>query len=169
MTFVRGEDVNSVAGDDPVYRPLGSYAGLTAAFLGIFGGALAHAAARERLLRRVDLVGVALVGVASHKLSRLVATDEVTSFARAPFVRVSAGEDGDVEEKPRGTGPRRAIGELVTCPSCVGQWLTAGLFVGHLWAPRTTRAVASIFVADTISDFLHVTYRGLKIVSDRPV
>ena len=81
---------------------------------------------------------------------------------RAPFVDVRKGADGGVEEEPRGTGPRRALGELLSCPSCVGQWSAAGCVAGHLLAPRTTRAVASIFVADAISGFLHVAYRGLK-------
>ena len=157
-----GEDMTEVSEQDAVYRPLGSYAVLTAGFLGLVGASLGHAARRDRLPMRVSLADLALVGVASHKLSRLVATDEVTAFARAPFVEVRAGKNGDVEEEPRGKGPRRAIGELVTCPSCVGQWLAAGLFVGHLFAPRTTRAVSSIFVVDAISDFLHVGYRGLK-------
>lgn len=159
---VPGAPVTGRDRGDPLYRPLGAYAGLTAVFVAGFGGALWHAASRDRLPKRPDLFDLALLGVASHKLSRLVTMDEVTSFARAPFVEVSLGEDGDIEETPRGTGPRRALGELVSCPSCVGQWLTAVLFVGHLWAPRTTSAVSSIFVADTVSDFLHVAYRGLK-------
>lgn len=163
MTAERpGEDAVTVSEDDPVYRPLGSYAVLTVVFLGLVAASLRAAANGGRLPRHVKLVDVAVLGVASHKASRLVATDEVTAFFRAPFVEVSEGKDGDIEEKPRGKGPRRAIGELVTCPSCVGQWLAAGFFVSHLWAPRATRAVSTIFVADAVSDFLHVGYRGLK-------
>jgi Protein of unknown function (DUF1360) len=161
-TVTQGEDATRLSVDDPAYRPLGTYAVLTAGFLGLVGAGIGHAARRNRLPPHMALVDLALVGVASHKLSRLVATDEVTAFARAPFVEVRPGKDGDIEEEPRGQGPRRAIGELITCPSCVGQWLAAGLFLGHLWAPRTTRAVSSIFVVDAISDFLHVGYRGLK-------
>jgi Protein of unknown function (DUF1360) len=161
-TVTQGEDVTRLSADNPAYRPLGTYAVLTAGFLGLVGAGLGHAARRNRLPCRMGLADLALVGVASHKLSRLVATDEVTAFARAPFVEVARGKDGDIEEEPRGQGPRRAVGELITCPSCVGQWLAAGLFFGHLWAPRATRAVSSIFVVDAISDFLHVGYRGLK-------
>jgi hypothetical protein len=157
---LHGTDQAKASGE--LYRPLGSYAALTALFIGGFGAMLGVSEARNRLPRRIALEDVVLGGVAAHKLSRLVATDEVTAFVRAPFVEVRQGEDGDIEEKPRGTGPRHALGELLSCPSCVGQWSAAGFIAGHLLAPRATRAVASIFVADTISDFLHVAYRGLK-------
>lgn len=157
---VHGTDATEAAGE--LYRPLGSYATLTGLFLGGFGLVLGVAESRNRLPRRFALEDIVLGGVAAHKLSRLVATDEVTAFMRAPFVDVRPGDDGGVEEEPRGTGPRRALGELLSCPSCVGQWSAAGFVAGHLLAPRTTRAIASIFVADAISDFLHVAYRGLK-------
>jgi hypothetical protein len=159
-TTVHGMDATRAPAE--LYRPLGSYATLTALFLGGLGAVLGVSEVRNRLPRRVALEDILLGGVAAHKLSRLVATDEVTAFLRAPFVDVREGEDGEVEEEPRGTGPRRALGELLSCPSCVGQWSAAGFVAGYLLAPRTTRAVASIFVADAISDFLHVAYRGLK-------
>ena len=145
-----------------LYRPLGTYALLTGTFLAGFGAVLVAAETRDRVPRRIGLADIALVGIASHKLSRLVATDEVTAFVRAPFVEVRTGEDDEIEEEPRGRGPRRAFGELLTCPSCVGQWAAVGFLASHLWAPRATRTLASVFVADTISDFLHVAYRGLK-------
>src|SRR5262245_10785420 len=151
---VHGTDAPKTSGE--LYRPLGSYATLTALFLGGFGAVLAVSEARSRLPRRVALEDILLGGGAAPKPSRLVATEEVTAFSRAPFVDVREDEDGNVEEEPRGKGPRRALGELLSCPSCVGQWSAAGFVAGSLLAPRTTRAVASIFVADTVSDFLHV-------------
>ena len=157
-TAVDGTEVT----DDELYRPLGTYALLTGTFLAGFGGVLAVAEARNGILRQIGLADIALVGIASHKLSRLVAKDEVSAFVRAPFVEVRVGEDDEIEEEPTGRGPRRALGELLTCPSCVGQWAAVGFVASHLWAPRATRTVASVFVADAISDFLHVAYRGLK-------
>jgi Protein of unknown function (DUF1360) len=144
-----------------LYRPLGTYAALTGAFIAGFGTVLAVAEARKRLDREVGLTDIALIGIASHKLSRLVSKDEVAAFVRAPFVEVRE-EEGRIKEDPTGSGPRRAVGRLLTCPSCVGQWAAAGFVAGHVWAPRTTRAVAAVFAADAVSDFLHVAYRGLK-------
>ena len=145
-----------------LYRPLGTYAALTGTFIAGFGTVLAVAEARKRLDREVGLTDIALIGIASHKLSRLVSKDEVAAFVRAPFVEVRVEEEGRIEEQPTGRGPRRAVGRLLTCPSCVGQWAAAGFVAGHVWAPRTTRAVAAVFAADAVSDFLHVAYRGLK-------
>ena len=143
-------------------RPLASYSALMATFLGGFGGLIAAVAARGRLPERMSPYDLALAGTAGHKLSRLIATDGVTAPLRAPFVVVTETEDGDKHEEPRGEGARRAIGELVTCPSCVGQWTTAGFVVGIAISPRIARLTASIFVADAISDFLHVAYRASK-------
>lgn len=159
---IPGEATVTKSSDDPRYRPLGTYAGLTTAFLGVFGTMLVRSARRETLPKDVSFVDLALVGVASHKLARLVATDEVTAFMRAPFVEVSTTEDGEIQEEARGKGLRRAVGELITCPSCVGLWLAASVYAGSVRAPTATRAVASVFAVDTVSDFLHVAYRGLK-------
>ena len=161
----RGNPDSSSAAESPseeLYRPLGSYVGLTALFLTVFGSALGLAAAQRRLPERFSATDLVLLGTAGHKVSRLVAKDEVTAFIREPFVVVREDGEGDPEEAPRGRGPRRALGELLSCPSCVGQWAAAGLCTSLIWAPRTTRFVASIFVVDTVSDFLHVAYRGLK-------
>jgi len=71
----------------------------------------------------------------------------VTSPLRAPFTRFSGtSAEAELDKEVRGTGMRNALGELVTCPSCVGQWVaTAGVF-GLIAAPRATRAVASVFI-----------------------
>ena len=57
---------------------------------------------------------------------------------------------------------QRAVGQLLTCPRCVGQWACAAFVVGTIWSPRPTRAVATVFAADAISDFLHAAYRAAE-------
>src|SRR5205085_6857823 len=98
---------------------------------------------------------IALLAVATHKLSRLIARDPVTSPLRAPFTRF-AGTSGPAElkEDVRGTGPRQAIGELITCPFCVSQWVATTSTFGLLLAPRATRVALSTFTALTGADFL---------------
>jgi hypothetical protein len=140
-------------------RPLRTYAAIMTVFLGGFGGVFAAASVRRSLPERLSTYDLLLAGIAGHKLSRLIVKDEVTAPLRAPFVVVSEDEEGTLSEEPRGDGFRRAVGELVTCPSCVGQWACAAFVAGLMTAPRTTRATASVFVADAISDFLHVAYR----------
>jgi hypothetical protein len=127
-------------------------------------GALLLARRRGRELpQRVGAADVVTIGVASHKLSRLLAKDKVTSPLRAPFTELE-GEGGpaEVEERPRGHGARRAIGEMLVCPYCLGLWVAAGFSLGLLFAPRLTRFAASVFTALTISDFLQVAYKAAE-------
>jgi hypothetical protein len=97
--------------------------------------------------------------VATHKYSRLLAKDRVTSFLRAPFVRYE-GEAGpaEVSETPRGQGPQRAIGELINCPFCLGMWIASGLGLGFVAAPRVTRFIAGVGAALAVADFLHLAH-----------
>ena len=104
-----------------------------------------------------------LAGVATHKVARLITKASVTSPLRAPFTRF-AGTSGPAElaEEVRGTGLRKAVGELVTCPFCVGEWVATGLTAGLVLAPRATRAVAAVFVELTIADFLQLAYAAAQ-------
>src|SRR3954468_3053112 len=101
--------------DPEEHRPLGGYAVLTAAFAAALTGGLVTG--RDKLPERLTLHEVLLAGVATHKLSRLIAKDKVSSFMRAPFTRFQerAGH-GELEEAPRGRGLRYATGELLVCP-----------------------------------------------------
>jgi hypothetical protein len=145
------------------HRPLGSYAVLTAIFNAAVGGSLVKAARDGSLPERIELRDIALAGAATHKLSRLLSKDKVTSFLRAPFTRFDemAGK-GEVEESPRGSGMRLAIGELAVCPYCIAQWVAAGFTVGYVAAPRTTRVVTAIYATHALSDFLQAAYRAVE-------
>ena len=143
--------------------PFGSYALFAGVFNGAFGAALAAAGRSGRLPERVEAGDVVLIGVASHKLSRVITKDKITSFLRAPFTEFQApGGPGEVEERPRGSGARRAVGELLICPYCLGLWLSGGMHVGLIYAPRLTRTVASTFTALTIADFLQIAYKAAE-------
>lgn len=143
-------------------RSLASYAALTAVFgAGVGAATLANRRAGNRIPERFGAGDVILFGMATHKLSRLIARDKVTSFLRAPFTRYQeAAGHGEVEEQPRGRGLQRSIGELLVCPYCLAQWIAAGFVAGHVAAPRQTRAIATVYAAETISDFLQAGYRA---------
>lgn len=144
--------------------PLASYATLMTVFAALFGGSLAAARRGGRELpERVGAADLVTIGIASHKISRMVAKDRVTSAVRAPFTELEGkGGPAELEERPRGGGVRRAIGELLTCPYCLGLWVVAAFAVGLLFAPRLTRLLAAIFSALTISDFLQIAYRAAE-------
>lgn len=160
-----GEKRSPTAGYAPhEHRPLASYAALTGVFgVGLGGALLGLRASGRELPERPSLVDVALLGVASHKLSRMVTKDKATSFMRAPFTRLqgSAGH-AELDEEPRGDGARRAIGELLICPYCLAQWITAALSIGLVTSPRLTRFVAAIYTELTLADFLQLAYRAAE-------
>lgn len=141
--------------------PFGPYL----AFIGIFGSLVGAALAIARRQGRelpgeISLRELLLVGTASHKLSRVIAKDKVTSPLRAPFTELEGrGGPAELEESSRGTGLRKAVGELLICPYCLDLWVVTGFSVGLLFAPRVTRFVASLFAALTISDFFQIAYK----------
>lgn len=115
------------------------------------------------LPERYPLSDVLLAGAATHKLARLIAKDKVTSFVRAPFTEYRGkGGPGEVEEAPRGSGLRYAVGELLVCPFCLGLWIATGFGLGLAAAPRATRLVALALSSLGVSDFLQVAYKAAE-------
>lgn len=158
------DDLKHAYAPDGEERPLAGYAILTGVFDALFAGSLlALARTGRELPERYGLSDVLLVGAATHKLSRLVGKDKVTSFVRAPFTEYqgSAGP-GEIEEKPRGHGLRYAIGELLVCPYCLGLWVSAAFSIGLVAAPRGTRFMAFIFTTLGISDALQIAYKAAE-------
>ncbi len=144
--------------------PLGGYAMLAGVYLAGVGALVAIG--RRRIPKRIPMRDIVLLGIATHKLSRTLAKERVASPLRAPFAEYhgSAGA-GMVHEETRGRGMRRAVGELVTCPFCVAPWIAAGLGAGYVRGPRLTRALASLFAAVTVSDFMHQLYTAARRLS----
>ena len=90
--------------------------------------------------------------------------DSVTGAIRAPFTeyRESAGE-GEVNEEVRGgTGWRHAVGELVTCPFCLGQWVATAATTSMLVAPDLTRFAGTICAVGVGSDLLQFGWSRTK-------
>ncbi|HET9214932.1 MAG TPA: DUF1360 domain-containing protein [Gaiellaceae bacterium] len=131
-------------------RPLPEYATLVTVFSAALGGFLVLG--RNRLPERIGLGDLARVGVASYKVGRLVAKDEVTSWVRAPVTR-----DEEAQE-PEREGMARALGELVTCPYCIGLWVSAVLTAALAVRPRETRVVTTVFGAQAVADFLNAAF-----------
>ena len=144
--------------------PFGPYLAFMSIFGTLVGAALLVARRQGRELpAKVSPGELLLVGTASHKLSRVISKDKVTSPLRAPFTELEGkGGPAELEESSRGTGARKAIGELLICPYCLGLWIVAGFSVGLVFAPRLTRFVASLFSALTISDFFQIAYKAAE-------
>lgn len=139
-------------------RPLGGYAGILSAY----GGTVAVAAVTALLAGRrapdhVSAMDLVLMAACTHKVSRRLAKDPVTSPLRAPFTRYEGqGGPAEVQEAPRG-----AIGELLACPFCLAQWVATGYAAGLVLAPRVTRLVGATMTAVAVSDWLQFAYAKL--------
>ncbi|HEY2286266.1 MAG TPA: DUF1360 domain-containing protein [Streptosporangiaceae bacterium] len=147
------EGARYAAGHD---RPLRGYAATMGTY-GLVVGALAAAArlARPDIPDKLPVTDIALSAVATHKLSRLLARDPVTSPLRAPFTtyRGTAGP-AELAEDVRGSGASKTVGELITCPFCIGVWVATGLTAGLVFLPRTTRLVTGTLTALSGADLL---------------
>jgi glucan phosphoethanolaminetransferase (alkaline phosphatase superfamily) len=81
---------------------------------------------------------------------------------RVPFTELREKESSKkFDEKPRGEGLRKAVGELLTCKFCLSAWVASLLTYGLVLAPRVTRLVAALFSVVTVSDYMHQAYKAL--------
>jgi hypothetical protein len=152
-------------GYDGGEQPLPSYATLAGLFNLILAAFLLICRRTGRQIpQRMETRDIALLGVATHKLSMLIANDAITSPLRAPFTELQEKQSPkSVDEEPRGKGLRRSMGELVTCKFCLGTWLASFFTYGLVLFPAVTRLVASIFAIVAVSDHLHQTYKALTL------
>ena len=149
--------------------PTRDYATLVAAFNAALAAAfLARKCSREPLPERIEAQDLILFALSTQKLSRVITKGKVTTAIRAPFTEIEGkGGAGELEERPRGRGLRRAIGELLTCPFCIGTWIASGFVYGALFSPRATRTVASIFAVSGVADFLQQLYVKAQDMNDQ--
>src|SRR5918998_3518846 len=144
------------------HRPLDGYAAAMGGF-GVLAASLAVAtkATGRPVPERPSTQDVVLISIATHKLSRLIAKDSVTSPLRAPFTRyteAAGAAELNEEVRDQGSSVRHSVGELITCPFCLAVWVATGLTGGLVLAPRFTPLVATTFTAVAASDFLPMAY-----------
>jgi hypothetical protein len=140
-------------------RPLGGYAVLMSVFTLGMGGLLGWAASKRRLPDRFALTDIALLGVATHKLTRIVTKDRVTSPLRSLFVELEDSPmPNEVGGKSTGEGLQHAIGDLITCEYCSAPWVAGALIGVHVAQPRVARLLTAMWSAVALSDFLNHAY-----------
>jgi hypothetical protein len=145
-------------------RPLDGYLKLMSVYS---AGTLGAMAAAKKLGRNPDRLtpwDIVQLSVATHRLSRTIAKDPVTSPLRAPFTvyqGVSAPSELH-EEVQSHEGLQHSLGELMTCPMCLAQWVATGFTMGLVFAPVATRTAMSIFTAVAGADFLQYVYAKLQ-------
>ena len=137
--------------------------------LGAYGVTVASAGAAlyrwgRPLPDRIGVYDIGLLALATHKTSRTLTKDAVTAPLRAPFTEpVDAGGPGEVNEKVTAPGEHQhTLGELLTCPFCMSQWVATGFTVGLLLAPRPTRIAMTVMSVRALSDALQLGYAAAQ-------
>ena len=151
---IKGEE-RTLAGD---LGALGVYVGLVSA-----AAAAVRASGRE-LPERIPVGDALLLTVATFRLARRIAKDPVTAPIRAPFVRFegASGHAEVAEEVREHGGIKHAVGELLTCPFCLAQWVGTGFVFGYVTAPKATRLAALTMTMIAGSDVLQFLYDGIQ-------
>ncbi len=126
--------------------------------VGLLAGLVGAVALRDRQqdqapnLHPADL---ALLGLATFRAGRVVAYDRVMEPLRDPVTETEPDEYGAGENVvAEGSGVRKAIGELVSCPTCVGTWVAVGLVCGLQIAPGPTRLAAAILSVSGLAELV---------------
>jgi hypothetical protein len=135
--------------------PYEAYAAIAGAFLAGLG-TVAALSRRSPPATALDLVALS---AATFKASRTLSRERVASFVRQPFVEGEA--DRGEDEQPAGEGLQRALGELVTCPRCIGTWSAAALASTQMLTPRFGRALTWTLAAGAANDFLQAGFAAL--------
>jgi len=131
------------------------YIALASAFLGLTCVALLWVRRKHLVLPKPDALDTALIALATARLSRLVTRDKVMRPLRAPFTVIEGDALDAPKEHARGSGLRRAAGELVTCPRCTAIWAASGLCLTYFASPSTGRFAGMILSSSLISDLVN--------------
>jgi hypothetical protein len=146
-------------------RPLAGDLGAMGVYVGLVSAAAAAVRASGRELpNRIPVGDAVLLTVATFRLARRLAKDPVTAPIRAPFTRFegASGHAEVAEEVREHGGVKHAIGELVTCPFCLAQWVGTGFVFGYVTAPKATRLAALTMTMVAGSDVLQFAYDAVQ-------
>jgi hypothetical protein len=146
-------------------RPLAGDLGAMGMYVGVVSAAATAVRASGRQLPdRIPVGDAALLTVATFRLARRIAKDPVTSPIRAPFTRFegASGHAEVAEEVREHGGVKHAVGELLTCPFCLAQWVGTGFVFGYVAAPRATRLAALTMTMVAGSDILQFVYDAIQ-------
>ncbi len=146
-------------------RPLAGDLGAMGVYVGLVSAAAAAVRASGRELpERIPVGDAFLLTVATFRLARRLAKDPVTAPIRAPFTRFegASGHAEVAEEVREHGGVKHAVGELLTCPFCLAQWVGTGLVFGYVTAPKATRLAALTMTMVAGSDVLQFAYDAIQ-------
>jgi hypothetical protein len=95
-----------------------------------------------------------MLALASHRLGRIVALDEVTQPFRLPFVELRE-LDGQKLEVPRKEGFRGAVGTLISSPDSIGFWIAGILVYLYILWPPGLRMIIIVLAVSGLAELLN--------------
>jgi Protein of unknown function (DUF1360) len=146
-------------------RPLAGDLGAMGVYLSLVSaGAAAVRAGGRELPDRIPVGDAMMLTVATFRLARRLAKDPVTSPIRAPFTQFQgpSGHAEIAEEVREHGGVKHAVGELLTCPFCLAQWVGTAFVFGYATAPKATRLAALTMTMVAGSDVLQFAYDAIQ-------
>ena len=132
------------------------YAAISAVWAGAVGATAVAAVRRDAPPPRP--AELPMLALATYALARTVSREKAETWLRAPFLEEGQGVG---QRRPRGTGMRFAIGELLACTRCTGTW--AGLAIGatRVALPRHAPVVVGVLATVGANDLLQCTQAAL--------
>lgn len=128
---------------------------LISLFLGVFatfGGRLVKRN-QDIDLKPLDLL---LLGLSSFRIGRMIAYEGVAAPLREPFTTTQPDASGAGQTVvASGHGARFVLGELVSCPICIGTWTAAALVYGLHLLPRPTRLLLAIMSTTGVAELCY--------------
>jgi hypothetical protein len=144
--------------------PLKLYSGLVILFNTLLGCLISkHDKHRteENGPLQISFQDMVLLGVATHKLSRIVTKSLVGTPFRAPFTDFNDFLGyGEVQEEAKDRGIQLALGEIMSCNYCADPWIALGFLYSLRSYPEKTKLLFKFFSSVAIADFLHVAYEA---------
>lgn len=122
----------------------------------------------SRLVQRGQTLSISpfdllLLGLSSFRVGRMIAYEGVAAPLREPFTETKPDDSGAGETTvAEGTGVRKAVGELLSCPICAGTWVAAGLVYGLHLLPRPTRVFLAIMSTTGVAQVLYALTEALS-------
>lgn len=139
-----------------------TYAALSSLFVAAFA-ILAGRKPNPEAKQELTPFDVVQLGFATYRLGRMIAYDRVFETYRLPFAEtVPDGSGAGLTVEPKGEGVQRALGELISCPICIGTWVAAALVFGLKFTPGPARTLLNVASSVGLAEFLNSANEALE-------
>jgi hypothetical protein len=113
-------------------------------------------------LFNISALDLVMLALATMRLGRMIAFDHIAEPLRAPFTKTVPDRNGAGSIViPKGVGVRYSLGQLISCPICVGTWVAAVLVYFLYIIPGPTRVFIAMMAVVGLAELLHSATEAL--------